>query len=64
MIQNNVKEIRTKKGLTQTELCRKANISRATLCKIESGSAESIKTSTAANIANALGMQANEIFYI
>lgn len=64
MLQNKVKQIREQKGITQVELCKKANISRATLCKIESGMVSSIKTSTAASIANALGTPANEIFYL
>ena len=49
-----VKEIRLKNNLTQEELAIKANISRATIVKIESGDAVEVKISTLQAIAKAL----------
>ncbi len=36
-IGNNIKKIRSKKGLTQDALCKKANLPYTTLAKLESG---------------------------
>lgn len=64
MLQNIVKQKREEKGLTQNELCRAANISRATLCKIESGTVNNIRIETARRIADALEERADVIFCI
>ena len=58
---NRVKEFRTKAGLSQDALAKKASISRPFLSSIENGAAiPTIKTATA--IAVALGKTLDEIF--
>ena len=60
---NRVKEIRESKGLAQEDLCKEAGISLKTLLGIENGTSGSMKTKTAAKIAEALGVSATELFY-
>ena len=57
-----VKEIRLKNNLTQEELAIKANISRATIVKIESGDAVEVKISTLQAIAKALDCPVSAFF--
>lgn len=64
MLENKLKETRKKKGITQAKLSEATNISRETIAKIESGKAKTIRLTTATSIANALGVQATDIFLI
>lgn len=57
-----VKEIREKKGLSQDELAKKANVSRATISGLESGRIIVTTTSTLRKIANGLDASIDDIF--
>lgn len=61
MLADNVRKIRLKKGLAQEKLARLADISTATLVKIESGVAKEPTITTVAKIANALGVSIDEL---
>lgn len=50
----NIRAIREKNNMTQYELAKKANISRATIIKLESGEEIEVKISTLEALANAL----------
>jgi transcriptional regulator with XRE-family HTH domain len=52
----NIKKLRKKKGLSQDKLSRLANVSHATIIKIESGGIKSPTIDTVQKIANALGV--------
>lgn len=58
-----IKEIRESKGITQTELADKAGVTRATLWKLETGEDEVTTTKTLLKIAEALEVDAKELFY-
>lgn len=49
------RELRTEMGISQEKLAKMANISRATLSKIESGEDVSINSTTLLSLAHALG---------
>lgn len=57
-----VKELREKKNLTQEELAKRANISRATISGIENGTFTVIKTDTLRKLADALGVKVSSLF--
>lgn len=50
----NIRKIRQENCMTQDELAKKANISRATIIKLESGEEMEVKISTLEALANAL----------
>lgn len=50
----NIRAIREENNMTQHELAKKANISRATIIKLESGEEMEVKISTLEALANAL----------
>ncbi len=54
MLAQNIRRIRLKKGLSQEKLSRLANISTATLVKIEAGVAKEPTITTITKIADAL----------
>lgn len=54
MLAENIRKLRIKKRLAQEKLARLANISTATLVKIESGVAKEPTITTVAKIADAL----------
>lgn len=58
-----VKEAREKIGLTQEELSKKANVSRAIIVGLESGEVKVTTTKTLVKIANALGVKVSDIFF-
>ncbi len=58
-----IKECREKAGLSQTELAKKAQISRTTLSGLESGTVKITTTGTLLKIAEALGMSIADIFF-
>ena len=60
---NKIKECREKAGLSQTELAKKAQISRTTLSGLESGTVKITTTGTLLKIAEALGMSIADIFF-
>lgn len=48
--------------MTQAELAEKANVTRTTIWKLETGEDEITTTKTLAKIASALGTNVNELF--
>ena len=56
IISENIKRLRTKLGLTQDDLSRKADIKYTTLMKVESGTVNKPSVQTMAKIAKALGI--------
>ncbi len=61
MLAQNIRRLRLKKGLSQEKLARLADITNATLIKIESGVAKEPTITTVAKIAKALGVSINEL---
>jgi transcriptional regulator with XRE-family HTH domain len=55
-ISENIKKLRTKLGLTQDDLAKKADIKYTTLMKVESGTVNKPSVQTMAKIAKALGV--------
>ena len=63
LLQYKIKEFREKKNMSQEELSRKANVSRATISALESGTARVTTTETLSRIANALDKKVSDIFF-
>ncbi|MFH1771844.1 MAG: helix-turn-helix transcriptional regulator [Candidatus Omnitrophota bacterium] len=61
MLAENIRRLRIKKGLAQEKLARLADISTATLVKIESGVAKEPTITTVVKIANALDVSVDEL---
>jgi len=61
MIGDNVKKIRKKKGFTQDNLARKADIPYTTLTKLESNVVKKPSVQTVAKIAKALGISIEDL---
>ncbi len=57
-----IKEARRERGYTQEELARRANVSRATIAGLESGTTVVTTTETLIKIADALGKKVSDIF--
>ncbi len=60
---NRLKEMRVRSRMTQSELSKKANVSRPTIIKIENGSLAGVKTATLVKIADALETKVADIFF-
>ena len=58
-----VKLERVKKQMTQAEVCKKANISRATLIKVERGDFSPLTYKKMISLADVLGCDAKELFF-
>lgn len=61
-VDNKVKEIRVKKGLSQEELANKSNISRYLISKIENGKDVNLTKNTMISISKALEKSVVEVF--
>jgi len=61
IISKNIKKLRTKLGLTQDDLAKKADIKYSTLMKIESGTVNKPSVQTMAKIAKALGVSIEKL---
>jgi transcriptional regulator with XRE-family HTH domain len=61
---NKVKEIRIKKGLSQEELANKSNISRYLISKIENGEDVNLTKNTMISISKALEKPVVEVFML
>ncbi|WP_295562016.1 helix-turn-helix transcriptional regulator [uncultured Holdemanella sp.] len=61
---NKVKEIRIKKGLSQEELANKSNISRYLISKIENGEDVNLTKNTMISISKALEKPVIEVFML
>lgn len=57
-----IKEYRREMGMTQTELSKRANVSRATISALENGALSVTTTETLIKIAEALGRKVSDIF--
>ncbi|MDD3776277.1 MAG: helix-turn-helix transcriptional regulator [Actinomycetota bacterium] len=58
---SNIKNYRTKKGLSQDKLTKKADITLTTLVKIETGNNKNPTIKTLVKIANALGVKVDDL---
>ena len=63
IISENIKKMRTKLGLTQDDLAKKADVKYTTLMKVESGSVNKPSVQTMAKIAKALGVSIEDLLY-
>jgi transcriptional regulator with XRE-family HTH domain len=61
MLAQNIRKLRLKKGLSQEKLARLADISNATLVKIEAGVAKEPTITTVTKLANALEISIDEL---
>ena len=61
MLAQTIRKLRLKKGLSQEKLARLADISNATLVKIESGVAKEPTITTVVKIADALEVSIDEL---
>ena len=59
-----IKEIRKEKNMTQEQLCKKANVSRAIISYLETGKRTVTSTKTLMKIAEALGCSVADIFCV
>ena len=57
-----IREIRKEKKMTQEELGKKANVSRAVISDLETGKKTVTSTKTLSKIAEALGCSVTDIF--
>ena len=60
-IAKNIKKYRKEKGLSQDKLARLADVSHATIIKIESGGIQSPTIDTVQKIAKALGVSLDDL---
>lgn len=58
-----IKEFREAKNMTQEELSKKSNVSRATIWALESGAERTTTTKTLLKLANALGVTVDQLFF-
>lgn len=61
MLAQSIRKFRLKNGLSQEKLARLANISNATLIKIEAGTAKEPTITTVTKIADALDVSIDEL---
>lgn len=57
-----IKEVRKERGLSQEELCKRANVSRALLSDLETGKRTVTSTKTLIKLAKALECEVSYIF--
>jgi len=62
MVNNKLKEIRTKRGMSISELARRSKLSRVTISNIENGLSNP-KATTVLSICKTLGKNPNDIFF-
>lgn len=63
-MENRLKEIREKQGISQEELAEISGISRTTISELENGKKQVTTNITLEKIANALGKKVSNIFFI
>ena len=61
MLSENIKKIRTKKGLSQDKLAKLADVTLTTLVKLESGANDNPTIKTLAKIAEALDTKVDDL---
>ncbi len=62
-MQYKIRELREKQKMSQAELSKRANVSRAIISRLESGATVTITTETLSKIAQALGKKVSDIFF-
>lgn len=62
-MENRLKEIREKAGMTQEELAESSGVARATISFLESGKSTNSQAKTLSAIAKALNRSVSDIFY-
>lgn len=63
MQQFNLKQLREKKGFTQSELTDKANVSRSLVVGLETGFYSETSTATLKKLADALDVKLKDLFF-
>lgn len=58
-----IKEARRQKNMTQEELSKRSGVSRTTISALENGTSRATSTKTLLNIARALGITVEELFF-
>ena len=58
-----IRELREKSNMTQEELSERSGVSRATISALENGTERSTTTKTLMNIARALNVAVDVLFY-
>ena len=58
-----IKEVREAKKMTQEELAEKSGVSRGTISALENGAVRTTTTKTLVNIARALEVSVDQIFF-
>lgn len=58
-----IKEVRESMKMTQEELAKKSGVSRATIWALETGNERVTTTKTLAKLAQALGVDVEQIFF-
>lgn len=59
----NLKIERIKRGINQMQLCKIANVSLATVVKLEKGDIDTVKVATLKKISKALGVSIIDLFF-
>lgn len=62
-MENKLREVREKKGISQEGLAKISDVSRGTISALENGKADVVKTDTLVKLANALGKKVSDIFF-
>ena len=60
----NIKRVRTNKGMTQKELSNKSGLSQSTITEIEKGTRQNLRADNLSKIATALNVSTNELLGI
>lgn len=58
-----IKKLREKNNMTQDELSALSGVSRATICALEKGTERATTTKTLMNLARALGVPVEALFF-
>lgn len=62
-MRNNIKEIRKNRKMTQRQLAEKANVSKSTIERLESGKLKNIEAGKLLRIAEALDTSVNDMMF-
>lgn len=63
-MENKLKEVREKEGLSQEELAKKSTVSRTIISELENEKTEVIKNITLEKLATSLNKKVTDIFFI
>lgn len=62
-MKNRVQEYRWRNHWSETQLAKRAGVSRSVICKLENGKNENPSAEVAFRIADAFGVDVREVFY-